>query len=244
MFHAISGRNLPRAGIPAAGDVTIGPDVTALLTGAQSLDTNVRRLVEYALSQVRDARETIVWQQARIGQLEALTATDELTGLLNRRGFEDALDRALASSRRHDEAGLLVAIDLDNFKPVNDRHGHAAGDALLRHVAGFLRAHVRATDYLARIGGDEFAILMINGDLAPARQRALGLRSALNGATAGIGGLSIPVRASFGIAPYDRNANAAQVMHLADMAMYRDKRRRAGARHRPTPQGRHTIAAE
>jgi diguanylate cyclase (GGDEF)-like protein len=194
---------------------------------ALHMTRETRELIERALAYAADAQRTITEQESRIAQLETLSMTDELTGLLNRRGFSDALQRALANSRRHEEQGLLVAIDLDGFKPVNDTYGHAAGDEMLKFVADFLRKHVRTTDYLARLGGDEFAILMVNGQLAPARHRAIELKNELNASTATLTHGRVPLRASFGIAPYDRNASAEQVMHMADIAMYHDKRRRS-----------------
>lgn len=241
MYHAVTDRAAlsPATARPLAADDAIAPLAATLAGGAGGLDADARLLVERALTYARRAHETIANQRSRIAHLEALTATDELTGLLNRRGFTEALDRALANARRHDEEGLLVIADLDGFKPVNDRHGHAAGDALLRHVADFLRERTRTTDYLARIGGDEFALLMVNGALGPARQRAMALKDALNAAIAEIGVHRVAVRASFGIAPYDRDTSAAQIMHMADMAMYHDKRRRTGTRTGPRP-----VAAE
>lgn len=196
---------------------------------ALHMTRETRELIERALNYAAEAQRTITEQQSRIEQLETLSMTDELTGLLNRRGFADAVDRALGNARRHDEEGLLVAIDLDGFKPVNDTFGHAAGDALLKHVSDFLSARVRNTDYLARLGGDEFAILMVNGDLAPARHRAIQLKAELNRATTQINHSRIELKASFGIAPYDRDASADQVLHMADVAMYHDKRRRSAS---------------
>ena len=219
MYHALSHEG---AGPSAAARLVRGP--------LADLSAEARALVERALACAEQAQATIARQQARIAQLEALTATDELTGLLNRRGFMGALHRALANARRHGETGLLVAIDLDGFKPVNDTHGHAAGDIVLRHVAGFLGARVRTTDYLARLGGDEFAILMVNAQLGPARQRALAIKRQLDAAQVSLGTVAIGLRASFGIAPYDRQSSAEQVMHMADMAMYHDKRRRNAPR--------------
>ena len=86
---------------------------------------------------------------------------DPLTGLLNRRGFEKELSRVLATARRYDEQGVLIYLDLDDFKRVNDNYGHSAGDEMLKQVACFLDKSVRRSDYVARLGGDEFAILLI-----------------------------------------------------------------------------------
>lgn len=227
MYHALTPS-------PAIGDVYVGDlpaDIRRLIeTPLASMPGQTRDFVERVLAFAAEAQQTIADQKSRIEHLETLSMTDELTGLLNRRGFDNALNRALGNAKRHDEQGLLVAIDLDGFKPVNDSYGHAAGDALLRFIAKFLDERVRTTDYLGRIGGDEFAILMVNCDLAPARHRALEIRDQLNEAVAPLGCGTLPVRASFGIAPYDASSSAETVQHMADVAMYHDKRRRACAR--------------
>jgi hypothetical protein len=101
--------------------------------------------------------------RARVAELETHAERDPLTDVMNRRGFERELRRADAYVRRYGGNAALVYLDLDGFKPVNDRHGHAAGDAVLRAVAAALVAAVRVSDTVARIGGDEFAVLLWYG---------------------------------------------------------------------------------
>ena len=107
--------------------------------------------------------------RARIVDLEAKVDIDPLTDLLNRRGFERELKRSVAYVKRYGVGAALIFLDLDGFKPVNDRHGHAAGDAVLKAVAAAIVGNVRASDVVARIGGDEFAVLLWNS--APRRRR-------------------------------------------------------------------------
>ena len=95
--------------------------------------------------------------------------------MFNRRGFDRELTRSLSYVKRYGTRAALFYIDLDGFKPVNDRHGHAAGDAVLKAVGGMLTAHVRASDTVARIGGDEFGLILWN--LGEARCRLQGLRA-------------------------------------------------------------------
>ena len=102
--------------------------------------------------------------RARISELEARVDIDPLTDMLNRRGFERELKRSLAYVKRYGTSAALVYVDLDGFKPVNDRHGHAAGDAVLKAIAAALVRNVRASDVVARVGGDEFAVLLWNVD--------------------------------------------------------------------------------
>ncbi|MDP6120860.1 MAG: GGDEF domain-containing protein [Rhodospirillales bacterium] len=115
---------------------------------------------EAAFEAASRAERRMAEQQRRIAHLERLAATDELTGALNRRGFESALKRHLAEARRHHEPSVLVIADLDGFKPINDTYGHRAGDKVLRRVARLLMNNVRKTDYVGRLGGDEFAVLL------------------------------------------------------------------------------------
>ncbi len=116
--------------------------------------------------------------------LEARADIDPLTDVLNRRGFERELKRSLAYVKRHGTGAALVYVDLDDFKSVNDRHGHAAGDAVLKAVAMVLVRHVRASDLVARLGGDEFAVLLWNLDEANAQTKALALEAAIARTTA------------------------------------------------------------
>ena len=101
--------------------------------------------------------------------------------MLNRRGFERELKRSLAYVKRYGTSAALIYIDLDGFKPVNDRHGHSAGDAVLKAIAAALVRNVRASDVVARIGGDEFAVLLWNVNGANAAAKAGALEAAVYG---------------------------------------------------------------
>src|SRR4051812_44866890 len=122
-------------------------------------------------------------------QLEYLADHDPVTGLYNRRRFERELGRELAYLRRYGGCGAVLMIDLDDLKRVNDRFGHAAGDQLIAGVAGLLRARLRSTDVVARMGGDEFAVLVPRASLAEAERLAGELNEVVreSGASASIG---------------------------------------------------------
>ena len=120
----------------------------------------------------------------KIAELEARADVDPLLDILNRRGFERELARSLAYVKRYGTAAALILIDLDGFKAVNDQHGHAAGDALLKAVARQLTGHVRASDMVARLGGDEFAVLMWNVDVIHAIAKARELEGVIAAASA------------------------------------------------------------
>ncbi len=113
-------------------------------------------------------------------ELARLTLIDPLTGTLNRRGLQERLDLQIESLHDHQEATLVVLIDLDNFKEINDSLGHAVGDIALKEVARRLQACVRAVDHLARLGGDEFMVLMPNVPLTEVQRIAERLRLAIN----------------------------------------------------------------
>src|SRR4030095_2227392 len=104
--------------------------------------------------------------------------TDALTEVFNRRGFDRELRRTLAYIKRYWTRAALIYIDLDGFKPVNDRHGHAAGDAILKAVAATLVRCVRASDTVARLGGDEFAVILWNLSEADAAAKVFALEAA------------------------------------------------------------------
>ncbi len=164
--------------------------------------------------------------RARITDLEARVDVDPLTETLNRRGFERELKRAIAYVKRYGVSAALVYIDLDEFKPVNDRHGHAAGDAVLIAVATALVRHVRASDVVARIGGDEFVVLLWNVSGPNATAKALALEAAVYATPVRWGSSTLAVGASAGmtlIGPLDA---PAEVLARADAAMYARKSER------------------
>jgi diguanylate cyclase (GGDEF)-like protein len=164
--------------------------------------------------------------KGRIAELELLTETDELTGLLNRRGFDKQLQRVLSGVERYDEQGILIYIDLDAFKPINDSYGHAAGDEVLRHVANLLSNSIRDTDFVGRLGGDEFAILLTHSNLQNGLKRAERIENQLNKSIVPWQGRMIAICASFGLQEYGAKEQGVDLLALADEAMYKTKRQR------------------
>lgn len=157
-------------------------------------------------------------------RMRRLAASDPLTGILNRRGFEEAAALLLASARRQGRPVSLVLADIDRFKAINDGHGHAAGDRALQYFAEQVGAAIRRRDLFGRIGGEEFAI-MLPDTPAPAAMAAIeALRAGVaNTRLDGIGGLQIT--ASFGITEFrpDVDADLSAMMGRADRALYRSK---------------------
>jgi diguanylate cyclase (GGDEF)-like protein len=161
--------------------------------------------------------------RSRMAALELRAEIDPLTDLVNRRGLERELTRALAYVKRYATSAVLIYVDLDQFKSINDRHGHAAGDAVLKAVAMVLARQVRASDLVARLGGDEFAMLLWNLDAADAPAKARSLEAAIGRMTATYADLQLSVGASAGstlLLPLDTVASA---LERADRAMYARK---------------------
>jgi len=159
--------------------------------------------------------------------LHRLATQDPLTGLLNRRGVQTALQKEWKRSRRLDEPFAVISLDVDHFKRVNDQHGHDAGDRVLMAVAEVLKAHVRATDHVARMGGEEFLVLM-PGARAETDGVALAarLREALNLTVVTVeADVRIPVTASWGVSGILlQDASQEDVLRRADEALYQAKR--------------------
>ncbi|PDT45238.1 diguanylate cyclase [Sinorhizobium fredii] len=150
--------------------------------------------------------------------------TDHLTGLLNRPGFEMALDAAIRQTAEDGGELACLLIDLDRFKPINDNLGHAAGDEVLRQIAGRIRAQLRGEDKVGRLGGDEFVVLI---PAAKARNAALQISERIAAACAEpviVDGNALSLSASIGIALYPAQARtAAELLQKSDMAMYARK---------------------
>ncbi|GAA5177884.1 hypothetical protein GCM10025771_15970 [Niveibacterium umoris] len=168
------------------------------------------------------ARQTSV-QSEMHAQNRSLAGIDELTGLLTRVGFRQALGATQAKARRNRNGFALFYIDLDHFKPINDQHGHAAGDQVLRTVASRFVAAVRESDTVARLGGDEFVVIAdeLADPLAAARLAAKLVSCATE--VVGHGDLLLRVAASIGVAVYPHDGEDDALIASADAAMYRAK---------------------
>jgi len=213
---------------PFAAD---GGTATLLFPAARDRDSiavsfeTVQQIIAYTA----EKEQTLADLHDRIAELQRQLQTDELTGLLNRRGFEVATRRVLSGAARYRETGVLAVIDIDGFKRVNDKHGHAAGDAALKLVGRILNDNIRATDYAARLGGDEFAVLWVRATPAALAQRFRDLKQSLNAAELSWKGIKIALKASAGAAAFDQTATLEDLMRRADKAMYRQKRARQKA---------------
>lgn len=177
--------------------------------GAYMIDTLVRRVRNMAHRAETIARE----REELLGLLEVVARTDELTGLPNRRAWEEALTRELARAERNGTPLCVGFVDLDCFKKFNDERGHQAGDRLLKEIAAAWREELRTTDVVARYGGEEFAVALPGCDLEDARILVERMRSVVpDGETC-----------SAGIALWDRIEPGEKLLGRADKALYAAK---------------------
>jgi diguanylate cyclase (GGDEF)-like protein/PAS domain S-box-containing protein len=194
------------AGAEVLGFYMLGNDVTALKRAQEDLRVAAAQLQD-------DAR-----------RLEFLAHHDTLTGLPNRAMFADRAREAVAHARRHDKTAAFLFLDMDNFKEVNDSLGHDVGDSLLKLMAARLKASVRGDDFVARIGGDEFCVLL--QDIAEPPEAAAVAQKLLHelGRPYRVGGHDVTSGASIGIACVPQDGDEVDtLLRLADHAMYRAK---------------------
>jgi diguanylate cyclase (GGDEF)-like protein len=156
-------------------------------------------------------------------QYHELAITDALTGLGNRRRFLDLAERELQRTRRYGRPVAVIMIDVDHFKQINDVHGHAAGDVVLRTVVERCETALRPTDVLARYGGDELVALLPESDTSQALAVAERLREALVSVPIGIGDAAPTVTLSLGVVSSDGHVDLPTLLHRADMALYKAK---------------------
>lgn len=211
---------------PESNAVDLHSDLL-LSVGARLLPVDVTR----AWLRGEDGQTTgAVWvirdvtqQRARQREARHLAEVDPLTELSNRRGFEAHLQQAITRVARTGQSASLMFIDLDNFKPINDNHGHLAGDAMLWAVANVLRHGVRDSDIVARLGGDEFAVILAGCSLKRARRIASDLLESVRGLTIPWDLQRLGVGASIGIAAIGGSMSVDDAVAAADAQCYRAK---------------------
>lgn len=178
---------------------------------------------------IRTLKTRLATSLARIDELQAWADTDFLLNIHNRRGFERELSRSIAYIKRYGATGALIVLDVDRLKPVNDTFGHAAGDVVLKGVVAVLMRHVRSSDVVGRLGGDEFGLLLWNLTEADALTKAAALEEAIDRLTFVFKGRAVTAGASAGIVLLGPLDDATVVMEQADRAMYVRKEARRGS---------------
>ena len=203
------------------------PDSAAFLgIDEVELTPAVRAALTSLLSEIDELRHEVGRLKAHLTEAEGLADRDPLTPLLNRRAFLRELRRVSAFAQRYDSPASLIYFDLDGFKAVNDRFGHAAGDQALQAVAERLSANVRESDLVGRLGGDEFAVILVQTDAAAAQGKAAALAAGVSAEPVRCGEWLAPVKVSYGVRQIDPGMDPEQLLAEADAAMYAQKRAR------------------
>ena len=217
------------------GDVERGEPLEFVLTmGEDAIDRTTLLLYQPRGGFQKETRTLAEWLSSQAGialenarlheRVQRQATTDELTGLVNRRRFLEALETELERAELFETPLSLALADLDDFKRVNDAYGHLAGDDALRTFGGLLEAHLRKDDVAGRLGGEEFAVVLPETDLEEATMVADRMRGALSEASLALsGGVRISLTASFGIAELVPGQSAQQLVSRADAALYAAK---------------------
>jgi len=200
--------------VGAAGPVD---QVTFLGIPRSEMTPAVQAAIEALIGELDQLKREVSALRARLSEAEGLADRDSLTPLLNRRAFVRELGRARTFAGRYGFPASLVYFDLDGFKALNDGHGHAAGDAALMAVAERLIANVRDSDIVGRMGGDEFAVVLVQADRATAEAKAATLAQAIE--TAGPG-----LKVSYGVRELEPDVDPEVLISDADAAMFAAKR--------------------
>jgi diguanylate cyclase (GGDEF)-like protein len=187
-------------------------------TSAGELRSCVDRMVEDGRQSVTSLKNQLAAYEQRLEDAERASCTDRLTGLLNRAGVE----REIAARIREARTFCLVVVDLNGFKTINDTHGHAAGDELLKAFAREFKGQFRTLDAVGRWGGDEFVVLL-DGPESEVKTRLDGVRRWVLGEYPLPGGVKVAIGAAIGIAAWHKGRSGEQLFGEADRAMYADK---------------------
>jgi diguanylate cyclase (GGDEF)-like protein len=183
-------------------------------------------LSDGAKAEIQRLKKKLSQAMTLIEQLQMSADTDFLLDIPNRRGFERELKRAVSYIKRYQAAGALIVLDIDRLKPVNDTYGHAAGDQVLKAIAGVLRRQVRASDVIGRLGGDEFGLLLWNLTEADAHAKAAALEQDIDRLSFLFDGRTITAGASAGVAVLGPHSEPGRALEEADCAMYVRKAQR------------------
>jgi diguanylate cyclase (GGDEF)-like protein len=179
-----------------------------------------------AKAEIRRLKRRLAQAMVLIERLQTSADTDFLLDIPNRRGFERELNRAISYIKRYHAAGALIVLDIDRLKPINDTFGHAAGDQVLKAIAGVLLRQVRASDVIGRLGGDEFGVLLWNLTEADAHAKAAALEQDIDRLSFVFNGRTATAGASAGVAVLAPHSEPGRALEEADCAMYVRKAQR------------------
>jgi diguanylate cyclase (GGDEF)-like protein len=200
--------------------------VTASVLGIPEAEftPRVRDAIMTLMHEVDRLRKEVEHARARLDDMARTADQDMLLPILNRRAFVREVTRFTSFAERYQTSSSLIYIDLNNFKTVNDAHGHAAGDQVLHHISDLILGQIRESDVFARIGGDEFGVILAHVTADQAAKKGESLVKALNDRPPMIDGKPVPLSFSYGIYELRAGETPDSAMQHADRAMYAQKR--------------------
>jgi diguanylate cyclase (GGDEF)-like protein len=211
----------------AFGFVKLAAETSRLLQELGLSPRDVSAVGLRALERLARERDALA---ARLAVAEELADRDPLAPVFNRRAFLRELHRTMSEVERYKTPAAVLYLDLDGFKALNDGYGHAAGDAVLRHVALLLLDSVRESDVVGRLGGDEFGVILNRANAAEARAKGDALSNKINSSAIIYAGVPHHVRASVGVHPIAIVEDPETAIARADEAMYAEKHARRAER--------------
>ena len=218
----------PRKTVEAGAASVLPSDVLTVAGVSEAeLTPKLRQALLGLLGEVEQLRRELGEARSRIAYLERLADEDPLMPVANRRAFVRELTRMMSFAQRYGTPASIVYFDVNRLKQINDGHGHAAGDAVLLHVAKILVDNVRNTDVVGRLGGDEIGVLLVQADQALAEQKAAQLAEAVAAHPLLWQGHEIALGVAYGVYSFSGGENAGDALEAADRAMYMAKRQRA-----------------
>jgi len=214
------------AGIAEAAEAAAPADRVAFLGLSEGeLSANVRVALQALLDEVSNLREELVQTRKRIAHLEQLADEDAMLPISNRRAFVRELTRMISYAERYNSTGSVLYFDVNGMKAINDRFGHAAGDAALAHFARLLVENVRDTDVVGRLGGDEFGVILAQADELQAQEKASILVHIIDATPFDWQGEELTLSCAVGIHQFLAKQSAETAITAADANMYKVKRR-------------------
>lgn len=226
-FLSIFASRQPEHDPDTSPEVEDGAERAARLFGipAHQMTAQVRAGFKALMGEVDSLRLDVEKLKYDLAEAESAADHDALVPVYNRRAFMREAQRIVAMVRRHEVEASLIFFDMNNFKDINDRHSHAAGDAVLRAVGEVLIRQTRETDLVGRIGGDEFAVVLTHLPKTAAKLKADALEVAIRSERVLHDGERLDVSASIGVIPFNAKDSAEALLAQADEAMFANKAR-------------------
>lgn len=202
----------------------VSDSVTILGIPEAEMTPKVRDAIMTLMKEVESLRQEIADTRTRLNDLDRLAHEDTLVPAANRRAFVRELSRMISFADRYGTNSSLMFLDLNDFKALNDAHGHAAGDAALIHVTNLLIENLRESDIVGRLGGDEFGAILVGTEEEVAVSKAHLLASLIQDTPFTWEEAEIPLSVAYGVYTFKRGVDALEALAQADKAMYEQKK--------------------